>query len=79
MFEYLTQLGNVFFHGKEDPKKTVFVLVSHGFHVDSFAKHYQPDQPFAGRFCCTHFAEVLQCEEKKPALNVQIVGHYAYE
>lgn len=76
---YLRQLANLFLKGKEDPRKTVYILVSHGLHVDIFA-HLYHDVDFMGEYCCTHMSQFIKCEdEKKPELNIMVLGHYAYK
>jgi len=78
MMEFIRQL-NDHLKVKEDPRKVVIVIVSHGFFVDTFAHSYGSGY-FAGKYCCTHFAEIIKADEgKHPELNVLVLGHYAYK
>ena len=79
VFEYLRQIGDFFFHGKEDRFKTIYVLVAHGCHCDVIANQYKDDK-FQSKYCCVHLAEILKCDEnRKPNLNILVLGHYVYE
>ena len=75
--EVIRQIGHKF-SGTVNPRKFVYILVTHGFFVDAvshvYAKNYK-----GGDFCCTHLLQTAEDMKSTEAIKVVELGMYGYK
>lgn len=75
----INQLGARFEKSLDNPRKEVYVLVSHGIHLDAFLTLFT--DPFVpASFCSINLAKIVKPLEgaSKPDLEVLVYNAYAY-